>query len=513
VRHLFLILSLLAFLSVGAFAQEDPSESSVLPPPRDPLLEGHHHDADKKVVSDAGPFIMALSRSGTLSLSNSPNLTGQQRADVVRKRLDKVIRRYDTVPQSVYVDATLGPVVVRTKHEILATVLDEDLPEYFIDIEDAETRRTIKLRVAEKWREALQYELNAGAFFRTPAYLRLAFWTSVALLFAAFVLHKLLDWFGRRFLHRPAWAMKLVVWLTLFLSILWLSPTTKRLSLSLFHGVMQPYLKASVVTVGCILFVNIGEELVLRYYRALLQYTPDSNVRITQRVAALTQAATTILRIVVVIVGIFLFLTQFDIEWAPVATGAGILGVAVSLAAQDLLRDLVAGTNILMEDQFGVGDWVQIQGEIGEVEGFNLRSTSVRTRNGALITFQNSSLNKVSNLSKRWAQVDFQVSVSYGDDLNRCLKVMMEEIEGLIQDWPEKIVDEPELLGVEELGAHGITLRCLLRTKPLAQFAVHRELNLRVKNRFDKENITIPFPQQTVWHRKELIEIPESEGD
>jgi small-conductance mechanosensitive channel len=536
-RKLSLALCLLVLLWSPALGQDGPAPSptpvvqqtpavrttprAVLTPTverdtrvlKDPFLSSSHPERHQAVSSDTGPFIKAVSRSGTLSLADSRNLTGKQRANVVRKRLDTVLNRYGSEPQSVYVDDSLGPVVVRTHDEILATVLDEDLPEYYGDLEDPDARRAIKLKVADKWRHALQYELNAGAFFKTSAYARFAFWSSVALLVLAFLLHKLTDWLARRFLHRPAWAVKIVIWLSLIMSILWLSPTTKRLGLTLIEDVLEPYLWAGVAVVGGVVVTNVGDELILRYYRALLQYTPESNVRITQRVAALSQAAGTILRILVVVVGVFLFLMPFDIDWAPVATGAGILGVAASLAAQDLLRDLVAGVNILVEDQFGVGDWVEIQGEIGEVEGFNLRSTSVRTRDGALVTFQNSTLSRVSNLSKRWAQVDFQVDVSYGDDLDRCMAVMMEEIEGLSQEWAEKIVAAPELLGVENLGTHGITLRCLVRTKPIAQFSVHRELNRRVKNRFDKEGITIPFPQQQVWLERSSDSQPPTPND
>jgi small conductance mechanosensitive channel len=198
--------------------------------------------------------------------------------------------------------------------------------------------------------------------------------------------------------------------------------------------------------------------------------------------------------IVAVIVG----LSWAGVNLPALLASAGLIGVALGLAAQDWLKDIVAGINILTDDRFGVGDVIQVGGYTGAVENLDLRVTQIRDINGRLITFSNRNIDTVANLTSRWAQVDFKVSVAYETDLREAMRVVEEAALALAAEWPERILAPPEMLGVDSYNDSDITLRMLVRTAPGDQWPVARELRLRVKEAFDAAGITMPFPQRVV---------------
>lgn len=447
----------------------------------------------------------------SLTLRDTPQMSGPQRAALVRRRLDRLITRYGSEPQSAYVESHQGPVVVRTKDGVLATVLDEDLPDYYHQLSDPEVQLATRLEVAERWRAAIQAELDQGAFLYSADYLRLAVWLGLGALALALLIHFTIKWASRRYFHRPLWPLLALNWLTCVSAILWVSPSGRTMTLTLARSVLRPYVWLGVVVMVAWLAYSLGVVLIHLYLKSLVEHRQEKDQRIDQRVAALTQAISSAFKALVVVVAVVAFLAPFDINWTPLATGAGVLGVTLSLAAQDFMRDLVAGASILLEDQFGLGDWIVSGTYSGEVERFALRATQLRTMDGALITIPNSLLRPVSNLSKEWARVDFSVEVSYKDDVDRALQVLDEEIRTLAGDWKEHCEGEPEVLGVDKLKANGVSLRALLRTRPLRQWEVKRELNRRIKLRYDQEGISIAYPQREVWlHSADVLEATEA---
>ena len=198
----------------------------------------------------------------------------------------------------------------------------------------------------------------------------------------------------------------------------------------------------------------------------------------------------------------FMALSLLPFDFLPLVTGAGVAGVIAGLAGQDLLKDVIAGVGILLEDRFGVGDWIEWDKHSGSVETINLHYTQIRTIQGGLVYIPNSSLRVVSNLSNEWAQIDFRVEIAYGSDLNQAIVALEDEAKTLAEELSDQILAQPESKGVQELGTHGVTLRLYLKTKPLLQWDIERELKRRVKLRFDQEGIEIPFPQTAVWMRE-----------
>ena len=179
------------------------------------------------------------------------------------------------------------------------------------------------------------------------------------------------------------------------------------------------------------------------------------------------------------------------VNLSALLTSAGLLGVGIGLATQDMMKDLVAGINILADDRFGVGDTIQMGEYEGRVEKLDLRITQIRDLSGRLITIPNRNIAQVANLTSRWAQVDLRIGVSYYDNLRQAMDLMTETAEKMRTEFPNQILASPQMLGVDAFNDTNITLRMLLRTVPGDQWHVSRELRTRIKEAFDTHGIAI----------------------
>lgn len=189
----------------------------------------------------------------------------------------------------------------------------------------------------------------------------------------------------------------------------------------------------------------------------------------------------------------------FDVT--TLVAGVTVLGLAVSLGAQSLVKDVISGFFILAEDQFGVGDVVIVADLAGLVESVNLRITTLRDLEGRVHIIPNGQIDKVTVMTKDWSRSVLDIEVAYRTDLDRTIEVMREEGERLSKDreWGWRIVEVPDVLGVERFGSSGIAIRMLIKTLPREQWGVGREYRRRIKARFDREGIEIPFPHVTFY--------------
>lgn len=192
-------------------------------------------------------------------------------------------------------------------------------------------------------------------------------------------------------------------------------------------------------------------------------------------------------------------LNSVGLDIRPVLATAGVASLAIGFGAQNLVKDVISGFFIILEDQYGQGDTVNLDGEEGVVENLNLRTTQLRNASGTLIIKTNGSIQVVRNMSKDWSRVDFRIGVSYDSDLAKVLRIIEQEGQSLRQEFPTDVLDRPEVLGVESFNESDVTLRMWIRCKAGQQFALRRRLNQRVKERFDQERIEIPFPQRVLW--------------
>jgi small conductance mechanosensitive channel len=198
-----------------------------------------------------------------------------------------------------------------------------------------------------------------------------------------------------------------------------------------------------------------------------------------------------------------MILSEIGVNIAPIIASAGIIGIALGFGAQSLVKDFLSGIFMIFEDQYGVGDVVDVGEASGTVEAVSLRVTRLRDLNGTVWYVPNGEILRVGNMSQNWSRAVVDVAVGYREDVARVTRVLKEIAHDLWEDDDFRgiIIEEPEVTGVEVLGPESLTLRVLLKTAPMEQWGVARELRQRVKARFDHEGIEIPLPQRVVWHR------------
>jgi len=208
------------------------------------------------------------------------------------------------------------------------------------------------------------------------------------------------------------------------------------------------------------------------------------------------------------LVAFLLVLGEFGINLAPLLAGAGIAGVAIGFGAQSLVKDFLSGIFMLLEDQYGVGDVIDVGEASGAVESVTLRSTRLRDVNGTVWHVPNGEIRRVGNMSQQWARAVVDVSVPYGTDVREATQVVREAAAVLRADdeWAPRIQADPEVLGVEALGADGMSLRVSVQTEPGQQWAVMRELRLRLREALDSSGFEAPYQRTRVFGGDALLE-------
>jgi small conductance mechanosensitive channel len=233
---------------------------------------------------------------------------------------------------------------------------------------------------------------------------------------------------------------------------------------------------------------------------ALLE-TDEISVRAEQRITALTSVLRSVTSVVIFAIAGFMILGEVGVDVAPLLAGAGVIGLALGFGAQSLVKDFLSGLFILVEDQFGVGDIVDLdQQTTGTVEAVSLRTTRLRSVDGTVWHVPNGDIRRVGNKSQHWSRALLDIEVAYDTDIEHASAVIKRVADGL---WHERedILEEPQVWGVERLGINSVVIRLVVKTRPADQYDVSRKLRQRLKEAFDAERIEIPFAQQVVWNR------------
>ena len=235
----------------------------------------------------------------------------------------------------------------------------------------------------------------------------------------------------------------------------------------------------------------------------LADLRPGAGERRQQRAQTMGSVLKSIAGGLIIAIVIVMALDQVGVNIAPIIASAGIVGIALGFGAQSLVSDYLSGVFMVFEDQYGVGDEVDLGEAIGTVEAVSLRVTRVRDVNGTVWYVRNGEIVRVGNMSQNWARSVIDVSVAYHEDLARVCHVLDDVAHDMWEDEDYKgvIIEQPSVWGVQELGIDGVLVRVALKTAPLEQWAVAREMRQRIKARFDYEGIEMPFPQRVVWHR------------
>lgn len=216
-------------------------------------------------------------------------------------------------------------------------------------------------------------------------------------------------------------------------------------------------------------------------------------------VAVFRSAAT----IVIIIGGMLMILTEIGINVVPLLGGAAVIGLAVAFGAQNLIKDYFAGFMILLENQYGINDVIQIGAVSGQVERITLRITVLRDLHGTVHFIPNGQINMVSNMTHEWSRAVFDVGVAYKENVDEVMRVLVDLGKELRRDpaYRDAILDDPEMLGVDSMADSAVVIRFVLKTRPAKRWQIRREMLRRIKNKFDELGIEIPFPHRTVFVR------------
>jgi small conductance mechanosensitive channel len=196
-----------------------------------------------------------------------------------------------------------------------------------------------------------------------------------------------------------------------------------------------------------------------------------------------------------------ILLDQLGVDIGPVLASAGVIGVAIGFGAQSLVKDVISGLFMLLENQIRVNDAVVINGTPGFVEQVNFRTLVLRDLGGVVHVFPNGQISTLSNRSHEWSAYLFDIGVAYKEDTDHVIEVMERVGAEMYQEecWRKLMLGDLEIFGVDSFGDSGVTIKGRLRTKPVRQWDVGRQFLRRVKQAFDAEGIEIPFPHRTLY--------------
>lgn len=247
-----------------------------------------------------------------------------------------------------------------------------------------------------------------------------------------------------------------------------------------------------------------GNGRLRRRTSEMLLASGDTSVRTEARLETLTAVFRSIGTALVWFVALFLSLEILGISLGPLLATAGIVGVALGFGTQTMVRDFISGFFIVAEDQFGVGDTIDVGGGAkGVVERITLRATHIRDSEGTMWHVANGQIVKVANKSQEWARALIDVVLPYDADISVVSDVMQEVADAIQADpeWSEKIIERAEIWGIQEFDPDGVHVRMVIKTEPAAQFGVLRELRARMKETFDSRGISFAYagsPMQVV---------------
>lgn len=220
-----------------------------------------------------------------------------------------------------------------------------------------------------------------------------------------------------------------------------------------------------------------------------------------KRANTLTHVIRDVARVVVLTVGGMMILSELGVDLKPILAAAGLGGLAVGFGAQSLVKDVISGFFILLEDSIRVGDVVEIAGVGGLVEEVKLRTITLRDLSGNVHVVPNGVIDKVKNMTKLYAFYLFNVGVAYREDVDEVMGVLREIAEEVRRDpqFADDILEPLEMLGVDQFADSAVVIKCRIKTQPIKQWRVGREMNRRIKKTFDAKGIEIPFPHQTIY--------------
>jgi small conductance mechanosensitive channel len=262
------------------------------------------------------------------------------------------------------------------------------------------------------------------------------------------------------------------------------------------HGI-----KIAVIVIAAILIKSIAKKSIQRIVKAATHSDrPGTDEGEIKRMNTIVRIFSWTVSVLITVIAFMMIAQEFGIQIAPLLASAGIVGVAIGFGGQYLVRDVITGFFLIFENQYRIGDVVNMEGLGGVVEDISLRVTTLRDMNGTVHYIPHGEIKKVSNLSKQFAKVNLNVSVSYRTDLNKLIEVINRVGSELASDpnWKDLIDEAPAFLRVDSFDDSAISVKIVGVTKPLQQWSVTGELRKRIKEAFEAEGIKRPLPQRVI---------------
>jgi small conductance mechanosensitive channel len=270
---------------------------------------------------------------------------------------------------------------------------------------------------------------------------------------------------------------------------------------------LEPGIRAVIILLLAWLAVRVARLVIRRGVARLLSSRRATDREFATRLRTLTSLAESATRLIVWILAGLTILAVFGVPIGPLLASAGVAGLAVGLGAQTLIRDIIAGIFIVLEDQFHVGDVITVNAISGQVESLTLRYTVLRTLDGAYVVIPNGEIRIVQNLSRDWARAVIDVAVTPEEDVDRVVAVLRDLLGGLPNDpvLGPLVLEPGEVLGVEAIAPQQATVRLAVKTRPLEQWRVARELRRRILLALREAGVSVPYPRTVT-----IIQPPDS---
>lgn len=256
-----------------------------------------------------------------------------------------------------------------------------------------------------------------------------------------------------------------------------------------------------ILVIAAILRAVLGRLIRKAMNARIPRVHKEAPAQLAERAGTLSGVIVQVVSVIIWVVAGLMVLSEVGVDIGPLLATLGLGALAIGLAAQNIIRDYLHGFFILMEDWYRVGEVAVISGIGGLVEAITLRRTMLRDLNGTLHIIPNSKVEMVSNMTRDWSRVNLNVSVAYKEDLARVFQVIDDVGQKLKDDpvWGKDLLTAPHAERVDNLGDSGIDIKVLADTKPIRQWALTGELRRRLKDRFDREDIEIPWPHSKVY--------------
>ena len=266
-----------------------------------------------------------------------------------------------------------------------------------------------------------------------------------------------------------------------------------------FEWVSTSGLRVILIEIGMIILFTLLHRMVERF--GYLYEGRLSGATERKRADTLTHVIRDVARVVIFAVGGMMILSEVGVDLKPLLAAAGLGGLAIGIGAQSLVKDVISGFFIILEDSIRVGDVVEIAGVGGFVEEVTLRTIVLRDQAGSVHVIPNGSIDKVKNMTQLYSYYVFDLRVAYRENVDEVMALLDEVAEGLREDrdFSGDILEPLEMLGVDQFAESAVIIKCRIKTKPIQQWRIGREMNRRIKNTFDARGIEMPFPHHTLY--------------